>query len=220
MSSDNTQKLPNLVGLDVNSVTKTLDSMGIYYTGNYQFNDSVPKGQVISQDPAAGTYAPKGSRVTFVISDGKQPEQQTITYEVNESPQQGTQEQQTENTPAAQPDMSGAQKYLGTWYSFRPYANITQQDNGKYLVAIRWTSSATEGVLWSFQADYDPYNDILIYSDGLEIPCYFNTKNREWVNIAPCRYDLSGYLQWISDSELLWFDDGVDGSSGVVFYKS
>ena len=115
--------------------------------------------------------------------------------------------------------MSGVQKFLGSWYSFRPTANIRKLDNGKYLIVVRWSSSATSGVMWSLQADYDPYSDTLSYTDGLEIPSYYDTKKGEWVGIGPRIFDLSGYFQMNSNGEMLWYDDGVDGSSDIVFKK-
>lgn len=217
---DTTQKMPNIVGMDVTAATQTLDSMGIYYTGNYQFNDTVPKGQVMSQEPAAGTDAPKGSKVTFIISDGKQSEQQVVTYEVNEEqPQQDNspvQEPQWENT---EPDMSGAEKFVGYWYSFRPTAKITKEDNGQYFVKIIWSSSATFGIMWCFFADYDPYQNILSYTDGKELKAVYDTSENEWFGHYPLRYNLSGYLTINDNGEMLWYDDGVDGSSDIVFKK-
>lgn len=38
----------------------------------WAFSDTVKKGVVISQDPAAGTVLPKGSKVTVNVSKGKQ----------------------------------------------------------------------------------------------------------------------------------------------------
>ena len=218
-SENKTQKMPDIVGMELSEATSKLDSMGIYYKGSYEYNDSVPKGQIVSQSPAAGTDAPKGSNATFIISDGKQPEQPATTYV--EEPTQDYNEPANEpsNEPAAEPDMSGVDKYLGSWYSFRPTANIKEDENGKYLIIVRWSGSATEGVMWSFRADYDPYNDTLNYTDGLEIPSYYDTQKGEWVGIGPSRYDLSGYFQINGNGELLWYDDGVDGSSDIVFQK-
>ncbi len=220
--ADTTQKMPNIVGMDVTAATQTLDSMGIYYTGNYQFNDTVPYGQVISQEPEAGTDAPKGSRITFIISNGKQPEQEIITYETyEEQPQQDytpAEEPQPSNTQA-EPDMSGGDDFRGFWYSFRPTAKITKKKNGQYLVKIIWSSSAYDGLMWSFFADYDPYQGILTYNDGIELKAIYEKSRQEWVGHYPLRYNLSGYLKINDNGEMLWYDDGVDGSSDIVFKK-
>lgn len=40
---------------------------------NRRFNEDVPRGQVISQKPAAGTEVKRGAEVSFVISKGRQP---------------------------------------------------------------------------------------------------------------------------------------------------
>ena len=217
---DTTQKMPDIVGMDVTAATQTLDSMGIYYTGNYQFNDTVPKGQVVSQNPAAGTDAPKGSKVTFIISDGKQPEQQTVTYEApEEQPQQDYTPAKEPEQASTKPDMSGVEKFLGNWYSFRPTAKIRKEDSGKYLVTIFWTSSAYDGLMWSMFVDYDPYQGILTYNDGIELKAVYDTSKNEWFGHYPLRYNLSGYLTINDNGEMLWYDDGVDGSSDIVFQK-
>lgn len=218
------QKLPDLVGMNVNAATQALDSMGIYYTGTYQFDDSVPKGQVISQDPAAGTAAPKGSRVTFIISDGKQPEQQEVTYEANEEqPQQNytpSEELQHGSTePATEPDMSGVQKFLGSWYSFRPYATITDKNDGTYEVEIIWSSSAMSAIKWHMFAEYDPDQDILTYDNGSEIPCLYDSRYG-WVGGGVRKLNLCGYFRINGNGELQWYDERVEESSEIVFTKS
>lgn len=96
--------VPKLVGQSSDAAMNTLTSLDLYYTGNYAFSDTVPSGQVISQSPAEGTEVDKHSRITFVISNGKQPEQQVqeqpeqqiIIYENNE-PDNTTQQSSTSN---------------------------------------------------------------------------------------------------------------------------
>ena len=213
--ADNTQKMPDLVGMNSDNAMSTLTSMGIYYTGNYQFDNNIPKGQVISQEPAAGTDAPKGSRVTFIISDGPQPEQQVVTYEITQ-PTQTTQTTQT--TEYAATEVRNADNYLGRWYSFRPYAKISEWDNGQYYVEIRWTGSATEAIDWIMFADYNPSNGTLTYKDGKELSTYYDRTRREWRRHYAYKYYLCGYFTLNSNGELLWFDDGVPRSSEIVFH--
>jgi beta-lactam-binding protein with PASTA domain len=64
--------VPNLSGIDQQSAENTLRQAGFMPAEATAVNsDTVPPGSVVSQVPAAGTMAPKGSTVTLTLSLGK-----------------------------------------------------------------------------------------------------------------------------------------------------
>jgi serine/threonine-protein kinase len=65
--------VPNLVGKQAESIIgEHADDFNIV-TGEKKYDDKIPKGEVISQDPAAGATAEKNSTITLIISDGVAP---------------------------------------------------------------------------------------------------------------------------------------------------
>ena len=74
--------VPNLSNLTLEQATSSLEAVKLK-VGNVttQYSDTVPQGQVISQNPVSGTVIKEGDSVDIVISDG--PEQKTVTYTAN-----------------------------------------------------------------------------------------------------------------------------------------
>jgi serine/threonine-protein kinase len=67
-----TVKVPNVVGMNVESATQALKDAGLKVSGNTQENDpSQDKGRVISTDPAIGDSVDKGASVQLHIASGK-----------------------------------------------------------------------------------------------------------------------------------------------------
>jgi len=69
--------VPNVVGMTESEAAEALEAKGL--TGSvsdYQSSTSVPQGQIISQNPTAGSDIDKGATVTYVVSSGEP------TYEV------------------------------------------------------------------------------------------------------------------------------------------
>jgi serine/threonine-protein kinase len=64
-----TQPVPNAVGLDEAAARDRLVAAGFEVTSRDVFSDEAP-GTVVSQDPAAGADAAKGSRVGIAVSKG------------------------------------------------------------------------------------------------------------------------------------------------------
>jgi serine/threonine-protein kinase len=62
--------VPNITKLDITNAQNTLIAAGLVLGAQSEANDAAPVGQVISQDPAAGTSVPAGSSVSVVISKG------------------------------------------------------------------------------------------------------------------------------------------------------
>jgi serine/threonine-protein kinase len=65
--------VPDVTGLSRGSAEDSLQSEGLRVVVEEESSADVPEGEVISQDPAAGTEVDKGTRVTIVVSTG--PEQ-------------------------------------------------------------------------------------------------------------------------------------------------
>jgi serine/threonine-protein kinase len=65
-----TAAVPSVVGLSVDEAQARLHAAG--FNGNPTFvnNSTAPQGQVISQNPAPGTTATKGTTVNFNVSNG------------------------------------------------------------------------------------------------------------------------------------------------------
>ena len=63
--------VPDLSGLDQSGAASALQAVGLVLgTSSQQTSTTVPVGQVISQNPVAGTTVDKGSTVTIVVSSG------------------------------------------------------------------------------------------------------------------------------------------------------
>ena len=63
-------RVPSVVGLNSPDAKTALEAAGFVVLTASHFSDSVPKDNIISQSPAAGTTAPKGSNVTIDVSLG------------------------------------------------------------------------------------------------------------------------------------------------------
>ncbi len=68
-----TTTVPPLEGETTSQATRALKNAKLFADTSVQHSDTVPKGQVISANPAAGASVPKGSRVQLLVSSG--PEQ-------------------------------------------------------------------------------------------------------------------------------------------------
>ena len=65
--------VPNVVGLSQAAATAEIEAAGLVVAIVEAFDDVVPAGNVVSQDPVAGDSAAEGSTVTLTISLGPQP---------------------------------------------------------------------------------------------------------------------------------------------------
>lgn len=63
-------KVPRVVGETENAATSQLQNAGFQVTQKSQPNSTAPQGQVVSQNPKAGTSVSKGSSITIFISGG------------------------------------------------------------------------------------------------------------------------------------------------------
>jgi beta-lactam-binding protein with PASTA domain/tRNA A-37 threonylcarbamoyl transferase component Bud32 len=65
-----TVRVPDVKGVDLVQARQTLADDGFSVKSKTVANETVPVNQVISQSPAAGTRAKKGSTITLVVSQG------------------------------------------------------------------------------------------------------------------------------------------------------
>jgi len=78
-----TSTVPNVTKMDITNAQNTLIAAGLVLGSQSEANDAAPIGQVISQDPAAGTSLPQGGFVNVVVSKG--PVSATVPSVVNMS---------------------------------------------------------------------------------------------------------------------------------------
>jgi serine/threonine-protein kinase len=65
--------VPDVVGMTTDVAVSTLQAQGfVPVPGTPKYDAKAPEGQIISQNPAAGTEVTKGSQVTYVASKGIQ----------------------------------------------------------------------------------------------------------------------------------------------------
>ena len=64
--------VPNLVGLTKDAAAAKLADAGLEGSATSTYSDSVPEGQVISQNPYYGTKVESGSTVSYVVSKGQE----------------------------------------------------------------------------------------------------------------------------------------------------
>lgn len=62
--------VPNVVGKPADAARVALQSSRLQVAEQQAYDDTVPKGAVIRQDPAGGAQVPRGTTVTIVVSQG------------------------------------------------------------------------------------------------------------------------------------------------------
>ena len=82
-SGQQTTIVPNVAKMDIANAQNTLIAAGLVLGAQTEVNDAAPAGQVVSQDPAAGTSLPAGGSVSVVISKG--PATTTVPSVVNQA---------------------------------------------------------------------------------------------------------------------------------------
>ena len=65
--------VPSVIGLESKTAFNALTDMGLKYTPEFEYSDTVPEGYVIKQTPDAGTNAVKGDTVKLIVSNGPKP---------------------------------------------------------------------------------------------------------------------------------------------------
>jgi serine/threonine-protein kinase len=115
-----TATVPNVVGLSVQEATAKLNAAGFNPNPRFVNNSNAPKDQVISQSPAPGTTATKGTSVVINLSTG--PPQVTVPDVVGYTSQQAVStleaagflvDQQPVSTDASQDNIVQSQNPAG-----------------------------------------------------------------------------------------------------------
>ena len=70
-NEDEKVPVPNVVGGNMEAADKKLKAVGLKLGNVKKEQSNKPAGQVISQDPSAGSESPKGSYVNIVVSEGQ-----------------------------------------------------------------------------------------------------------------------------------------------------
>jgi eukaryotic-like serine/threonine-protein kinase len=65
--------VPDVVGEREDDAVEVLEDRGFRVTSDTEFNEDVPRGRVIEQDPAAGQRVEEGTEVRLVVSRGPEP---------------------------------------------------------------------------------------------------------------------------------------------------
>lgn len=64
--------VPKVTGYRDIAAIGMLQDAGLDYNREYESSDQVPEGEVIRQNPESGTMVPEGTKVTIVVSQGKE----------------------------------------------------------------------------------------------------------------------------------------------------
>lgn len=64
--------VPNVTGYRDIAAIGMLQDAGLDYNREYESSEQVPEGEVIRQNPESGTMVPEGTKVTIVVSQGKE----------------------------------------------------------------------------------------------------------------------------------------------------
>lgn len=67
--------VPNVVGQEDAAAQNAITSAGLSVTTTYDYHDSVPKGQVVSQSVNGGKKVAAGTNINLVISNGPKPDE-------------------------------------------------------------------------------------------------------------------------------------------------
>ena len=207
--------VPNLIGMQATTAQHTLDALDLYYTGNYEYSSSAPAGEVISQSPKAGTQVEERSRVTFVISNGPKPKDESR----DESSREPDPELESQPEPTPSTVEAGGERYVGTYTSFRPYITIESLGDDVFYVHVVWSGSAYEGMSYELYAEYNPVSDSLEYEFG-ESYYYKNNNSGQMVEYSLVSDDLVGYLKLYSHNDLRWSDASVGITVDDSFTRS
>lgn len=64
------ETMPDVLGKGIDEVTTTLENLGIAVTIEYEFDDSIKRGEVISSSIKAGDVVPESAEIVIKVSDG------------------------------------------------------------------------------------------------------------------------------------------------------
>lgn len=156
-------------------------------------------------------FIPQGFSSELSFAEGKE-----LTFELNDGRNNNyASTQQTDDSISE----NAASRYLGHWVSFRPTADITDNEDGTYDIYVYWSNSASEGLEWNLKnAVYNSDEDKLSYTDGECVRVVWsNTGEAERTTTDTGLY---GYFKLKNMNELSWYDESSGYSSDIVFEKN
>ena len=81
-SAEPQELLPSLIGLSMELAERTAEELGVNLVeGDYVYDDNIPYGSIVDQNPAGGAKVTKGMAVTVTLSAGPETRRYTITVE-------------------------------------------------------------------------------------------------------------------------------------------
>ena len=90
--NDDSLTVPSVIGLDSKTAYNALTDMGLKYTPEFEYSDTVPEGYVIKQTPTAGTNAVKGDTVKLIVSNGAKKSDDSGSSSESESSRESSRE--------------------------------------------------------------------------------------------------------------------------------
>lgn len=98
---------------------------------------------------------------------------------------------------------AAAKRFIGTWECGRCCININNNGSGTYNADVKWSSSAADGIAWTYICTYDEENDALVCSgSGMCVEYSYSedgavTSNEKYSNgSAMFCTDENGNLRW------------------------
>ncbi|MBO5245631.1 MAG: Stk1 family PASTA domain-containing Ser/Thr kinase [Eubacterium sp.] len=179
--------VPNVVGYTDNAAIGMLQDAGLDYNREYESSDTVPEGTVIRQTPESGQMAMEGTKVTIVVSQGK--ESVTVPDLVNKTEEEARQALESvglqvgtvstdysdtieEGKVMDQSEISGKTVYSGT----------------KVNIVV---SMGQKEILYMFRANVKLPNDDTVVSANIELQDADGNVLDSWENVSTASFPFS-----------------------------
>ena len=179
--------VPNVVGYTDNAAIGMLQDAGLDYNREYESSDTVPEGTVIRQTLESGQMAMEGTKVTIVVSQGK--ESVTVPDLVNKTEEEARQALESvglqvgtvstdysdtieEGKVMDQSEISGKTVYSGT----------------KVNIVV---SMGQKEILYMFRANVKLPNDDTVVSANIELQDADGNVLDSWENVSTASFPFS-----------------------------
>lgn len=205
--------VPNVTGYTDTAAIGMLQDAGLDYNREYENSDKVPEGTVIRQNPDSGTMAMEGTKVTIVVSQGK--ESVTVPDLKNHTEEE------------ARKALEDARLQVGTVST--DYSDTVEE--GKVIdqseVAGKTVYSGTtvnfvvsmgpKEILYMFRANVKLPNDDTVVSANIELQDADGNVLDSWTNVSTASFPFSIEVMNIkSDSGTLVIEWVMEDEEGNV----
>ncbi len=206
--------VPSVVGYSETTATSALNNAGLVPKSTYEYSNDVPKGEVISQSPVAGSSVEDGSDVTLVVSNGV--EQVKVPDVVGKSTEKATEKLEAKGFVVAVEEVYDDEVKAGKVIS-QSVAGGESADAGAQITITVSLGSMT--VYYSFSKEFTvPENAVsvsytLTKDDGEVISNQSEriSEGTTTITISKINIDVAtGYL------ELIWTTESTDEMGNVV----